>query len=86
MDATNTIAPPQAIMHTPGLCGGRACIRMTRIPVWLLVSFRRQGADDAELLYNYPSLTAADLAAAWDYHSRHMDEIEADILDEQRED
>ena len=26
------------IQKTPGLCGGDACIRQTRIPVWVLVN------------------------------------------------
>jgi len=26
------------IEKTPGLCGGDACIRQTRIPVWVLVN------------------------------------------------
>ncbi|MCU0542788.1 MAG: DUF433 domain-containing protein [Oscillatoriaceae cyanobacterium Prado104] len=34
------------IQKTPGVMGGEACIRQTRIPVWLLVSYRRQGASD----------------------------------------
>ena len=86
MANTDTVAPVQAIMHTPGVCGGRACIRRTRIPVWTLVSYRRQGSDDAELLDNYPSLTLADLTAAWAYQSAHPGEIDADIADQEVED
>lgn len=37
------------IEKTPGVMGGDACIRQTRIPVWLLVSLRQQGASDAYL-------------------------------------
>jgi uncharacterized protein (DUF433 family) len=65
-----------AVQQTPGICGGHARIRNTRIPVWTLVSFRQQGADDTELLRNYPGLTAQDLAAAWDYYEHHRLEIE----------
>lgn len=56
--------PHQAIQATPGVCGGCARIRDTRIPVWTLISFRQQGADEAELLRNYPDLTPQDLDAA----------------------
>ncbi len=64
------------IRHTPGVCGGEACIRMTRIAVWMLEEARRAGASDAELLADYPDLTRADLEAAWQYVSTHAEEIE----------
>ena len=67
------------IEKTPGVMGGDACIRQTRIPVWLLVSLRRQGATEAYLLEDYPDLAAADLANAWLYTDVHADEIETAI-------
>ena len=68
------------IQKTPNVCGGRACIRKTRIPVWILVLARRHGATDQELLNHYVTpLTQADLDAAWDYYAAHREEIEADI-------
>ncbi|MGB3769233.1 MAG: DUF433 domain-containing protein [Phormidesmis sp.] len=70
----------RAIQKTPGVCGGEARIRNTRIPVWVLVSLRQQGADNAELLRNYPGLTQADLESAWAYHAQHSDEIEQAIV------
>jgi len=76
------ISPPKAasemeafIQHTPDVCGGNACIRETRIPVWTLVSLRSQGATDEELLKDYPSLTRMDLEAALDYYQEHKNEI-----------
>src|SRR5262249_28232685 len=63
------------IRKTPGVCGGDACIGNTRIMVWLLVSLKQQGMTDPELLQGYPTLTERDLAAAWEYHGRHPDEI-----------
>jgi uncharacterized protein (DUF433 family) len=64
------------IQHTPGVCGGNACIQNTRIPVWILVSLRSQGATDKELIENYPSLNQTDLEAAWTYYQQHKDEID----------
>ena len=32
------------ITKTVGVCGGDACLKDTRIPVWLLVSLRDQGS------------------------------------------
>jgi len=65
------------VEKTPGAMGGDACIRQTRIPVWLLVSLRQQGATDAFILEDYPELTASDLANAWFYASTHEEEITA---------
>lgn len=64
------------IGKTPSVMGGDACIRQTRIPVWLLVSLRRQGATEADLLEDYPGLTANDLTNAWLYSEVYADEIE----------
>jgi uncharacterized protein (DUF433 family) len=69
----------EPIQVTPGICGGHARIRNSRIPVWTLVAYRQQGAPDEELLANYPGLTAADLQAAWEYYDQHQDEIDRAI-------
>lgn len=66
----------RSIQKTPGICGGHARIRNTRIPVWTLVSFQQQGADTNELLRNYPSLIPADLDAAWAYYQDNQHEID----------
>lgn len=75
-----------AVQKTPGVCGGHARMRNTRIPVWTLISFRQQGADDAELLQNYPSLTPQDLRAAWDYYEQHRAEIDQAIAAQHQDD
>jgi uncharacterized protein (DUF433 family) len=63
------------ITKAVGVIGGDACIANTRLPVWLFVSLRHQGATDAELLEAYPHLTAADLVNVWAYADAHSDEI-----------
>jgi len=70
------------ISKTPGVCGGDACIAGTRIPVWLLVSLRRQGSSDAEILKFYPHLSAADLVNVWAYADAHPEEIETALREE----
>lgn len=70
------------ITKTPGVMGGDACIGNTRLPVWLFVSLRQQGASDAQLFEAYPSLTAADLVNVWAYADAYPDEIET-ALEEQ---
>lgn len=67
------------IQSTEGICGGDACIRTTRIPVWTLVSLRKQGASESDLLFNFPNLTKQDLQYAWDYYENHTQEIEQAI-------
>ncbi|MBA3712810.1 MAG: DUF433 domain-containing protein [Pyrinomonadaceae bacterium] len=67
------------IEMTPGVVGGAACIRQTRIAVWMLEEARRVGISDAELLHNYPGLTAQDLANAWNYVRVHQAEIDEQI-------
>ena len=67
------------IRKTPGVCGGDACVRDTRIPVWVLANYRRLGAPDAEILRSYPSLTRADLEAAWEYAAANPAEIDEAI-------
>jgi uncharacterized protein (DUF433 family) len=69
------------IQKTPRVCGGLARIRETRIPVWTLVSFRRQDASDQELLHNYPGLNQQDLEAAWSYYAQHPEEIDQVIAE-----
>jgi len=58
--------------------GGDACIRDTRIPVWLLVQLKQSGWGDARLLENYPVLTSADLVAAWDFYATNSSQVEAE--------
>ena len=76
-------APWQGIHKTPGVMGGEACIRDTRIPVWLLMSYRRLGLSEAKLLDNYPTLTANDLV--WSYASAYADEIDRAIAQQDEE-
>jgi len=74
-----SISKESVIQSTPDVCFGKPRIRNTRIPVWLLVSFRNQGASNQELLRNYPSLTLDDLQATWEYYSNHKNEIDQEI-------
>ena len=74
------------IEKNQGVMGGAACIRQTRIPVWLLEQARRQGVSEVDLLRNYPGLTAQDLVNAWDYTDSHREEIENQIRENEAED
>lgn len=67
------------ISKKPDRCGGDACVRETRIPVWVLVEWRRLGRHDAWILDGYPTLTQQDLYAAWAYYAEHGEEIDEAI-------
>ena len=67
------------IKKTPGVCGGDACVGNTRIPVWSLVNYRHQGANDGRILQDFPHLSAADLVNAWAYADAYPEEIETAI-------
>ena len=74
------------ITKTPGVCGGRACIRGHRIPVWGLVRYRQLELSDPEILEAYPSITQADLDAAWEYYTLNRGEIDHDIYENESDD
>lgn len=67
------------IEKTTGICGGDARIANTRIPVWQLILQRKFGQDDQQVLASYPTLTSADLDAAWAYYRDNPVEIEQSI-------
>jgi len=69
------------ITKTPGVCGGRACIRGHRITVWGIVAYRRLGMSEARILEAIEGLTPADLEAAFDYAAAYPDEIDRDIAE-----
>jgi uncharacterized protein (DUF433 family) len=71
------------ITKTQDVMGGDACIANTRLPVWLFVSLRGQGATDAALLEAYPYLTAADLVNVWAYADAHIEEIAAALQEQE---
>jgi uncharacterized protein (DUF433 family) len=81
----HSIGDPLGIIKTPGVMGGEACIRESRIPVWLMVSYRQMGSSEAELLENYPTLSAQDLVNAWHYAEQHVEEIAGAISRQEEE-
>ena len=51
----------------PEVCGGKPCIKGTRIWVSLILDFLADGMTEAELLAEYPQLTHEDVLAAIAY-------------------
>jgi len=74
------------IESSPDVVGGVARISRTRIPIWVLEQARRLGTCEADLLRDYPTLAAQDLANAWAYVRSHRDEIQRDIETNERDD
>lgn len=72
------------IESTPGVCGGDPRISGTRITVRTVEQYRRLGLSEAQILNAFPTLRAADLVNAWAYVAGHPDEIERQILDDER--
>ena len=51
----------------PRICGGKPCIKGTRIWVSLILDLLADGMTEAELLAEYPGLTHEDVLAAIAY-------------------
>ena len=57
----------ERISLDPRICGGKPCIRGTRIWVSLILDFLSDGATEADLLAEYPQLAPEDISAAFAY-------------------
>ena len=77
--------PTTAITRTPGVVGGRARIRNTRIPVWSVVEAKKMGLADERILEIFPALSLNDIENALQYYATHRAEIEADLAEQEEE-
>lgn len=55
------------VTFSPGIMGGRACIRGMRIPVSVIVRQLAHGASFEEILEGYPDLEKEDIQQAIEY-------------------
>ena len=60
----------------PAQMGGVPCIRGLRIPVATVVALLAEGADEAEILHDYPDLEPEDIPEALRYAAGAMREHE----------
>jgi uncharacterized protein (DUF433 family) len=58
------------ITMTPGVCGGRPCIRGLRIRVKDVLDLLAAGATREEILADYPYLEGEDITAALEFAGR----------------
>lgn len=59
----------ERITADPRICGGYACIKGTRIPVYVILDFLGAGNTIDEILNEYPQLTKEDIFATIQYAS-----------------
>lgn len=65
------------IESNPNKCGGKPCIRGTRIRVWdIYVASELRGESPDQIVAQYPSITLADVHAALAYYWDNREEIE----------
>lgn len=57
----------------PGKCGGRPCVRSTRMRVVDILQLLSSGADHNEILRDYPSLEREDILACLEYAAQQTD-------------
>ncbi|MBF0429552.1 MAG: DUF433 domain-containing protein [Magnetococcales bacterium] len=55
------------ITTDPNICHGQACIRGTRIPVFVILDNLAMNLSPKEILQSYPSLTEEAICAATSY-------------------
>ncbi|MHC4198608.1 MAG: DUF433 domain-containing protein [Planctomycetota bacterium] len=60
----------------PAQMGGVPCIRGLRIPVATVVALLAEGADEAEILHDYPDLEPEDIPEALRYAAEAVRERE----------
>jgi uncharacterized protein (DUF433 family) len=78
------IGGKQYITKTPGVCGGKACIAGHRIRVMdIVIQHEMRGLSPEEIVYQYPSITLADVHAALAYYFDNRAEIEEDFRRDQ---
>lgn len=65
----------QRITIEPGKCGGRPCIRGSRMRVVDVLELLSAGASVDELIEDYPSLERDDIFAVLAYAARQTDHV-----------
>ncbi|MBI2929642.1 MAG: DUF433 domain-containing protein [Verrucomicrobia bacterium] len=82
-----TIESPTAslgslIVCTPGVAGGKPCIRGHRVPVHRIAGWWRLGLAIEDIAEKHPSLSPAEIHAALAYYHLNRAEIEGSLAEE----
>ena len=67
------------IVRTHNICGGSPVIAGSRIPVWIIAGWYKQGMSLDEIMDTYPHLRPEQICAALTYYFEHQAEIEMEI-------
>jgi uncharacterized protein (DUF433 family) len=57
----------ERVIVDPNVCGGRPCVRGTRIDIAIIMDAFAEGLTPEEIMDHYPSLTLDDVRAATAY-------------------
>ncbi len=60
----NRSASKNRVSVSPGVCGGRPCIRDTRIEIAVILDGLAEGLTIEDIIDHYPQLTRKDILAA----------------------
>ena len=71
------------ITKRSGVRGGKACIDLTRICVNSVVFLHKEGKTPEQIVVEYPDLSLAQIHAALTYYYDHVNEIEAELKEEE---
>jgi uncharacterized protein (DUF433 family) len=63
----------QRITQTPGMCGGKPCIRGMRIRVSDILEMLAENVSVTEILADFPDLEAADIQACLMFAAKRTD-------------
>jgi len=55
------------VVADPKICGGKPCIRGTRIPIAIILASLAEGMSAEEIIEHYPHLSTEDIRAALAY-------------------
>lgn len=61
------------VTMNPEICGGRPCLRDTRVRVKDILDLLAAGASQEEILEDYPYLERADISAALAFAAQYLD-------------
>jgi type III restriction enzyme len=73
------------VTQKKGVCGGRSVIRSTRIPVWSLIQWYKQGMTIEDIMREFPQLKPAQVHDAFSYYYDNRKEVEKDITENEME-
>jgi uncharacterized protein (DUF433 family) len=69
------------VTRKKGVCGGRSTVRGTRIPVWSLIQWYKQGMTIEDVMREFPQLKPAQVHDAFSYYYDNRKEIEKDMTE-----